>query len=100
MENRLCLGVLVGRQRFRTPLKFSTIGNSGLRCFGIAGNFIGFGNFDLGQLWYPAKAGSASISSTATLPAYPACAGYGAGHYASLAADMHGDTATAAAAKP
>jgi hypothetical protein len=53
LENRLCLGVLVGRQRFRT-----------LKIFGTHGN----------------------------LPAYPACAGYGAGHPASLAADLPGDT--------
>jgi hypothetical protein len=68
MENRLCLGVLVGRQRFRTPRQLN-IGQfvnpmlrhrRQLRNFGI-------------QL-------RLASASTATLPAYPASAGYGAGH--------------------
>jgi hypothetical protein len=69
----------------------------GLRCFGSAGNFILYGNLDQGNFSIQLRLASAS---TATLPAYPASAGYGAGHFASLAADMHGDTETEAAAKP
>jgi len=78
--------------------------NSANRCFGIAGDLSNFGN--------PAKAGSASPETVASSQGWFGINIYGNSSGpsrerglrgrppASLAADMHGDTGTAAAAKP